>query len=79
MLELIFQGFVEWIYGMVLECWEYFASVLLQVMSMDFAYLKSHIPVLPEIQQILLAVGWALLIRQPCFSGAQEYVHRSGV
>ena len=62
MLELIFRGFVEWSYGLVLECWEYFSSALLGVMSMDFAYLKSHIPVLAEIQQILLAVGRALLI-----------------
>ena len=72
LLELIFQGFVEWIYGMVLECWEYFASVLLQVMSMDFAYLKSHIPVLPEIQQILLAVGWALLIGNLVFQALKS-------
>ncbi len=72
MLELIFQGFVEWIYGMVLECWEYFASMLLQVMSMDFAYLKSHIPVLPEIQQILLAVGWALLIGNLVFQALKS-------
>lgn len=72
LLELIFQGFVEWIYGMVLECWEYFASALLQVMSMDFAYLKSHIPVLPEIQQILLAVGWALLIGNLVFQALKS-------
>lgn len=72
MLELIFQGFVEWIYGMVLECWEYFASALLQVMSMDFTYLKSHIPVLPEIQQILLAVGWALLIGNLVFQALKS-------
>ena len=72
MLELIFQGFVEWIYGMVLECWEYFASALLDVMSMDFAYLKSHIPVLPEIQQILLAVGWALLIGNLVFQALKS-------
>ena len=72
MLELIFQGFVEWIYGMVLECWEYFSSALLQVMSMDFAYLKSHIPVLPEIQQILLAVGWALLIGNLVFQALKS-------
>ena len=78
MLELIFRGFVEWSYGLVLECWEYFSSALLGVMSMDFAYLKSHIPVLAEIQQILLAVGWLVLSavgymekdRQPCFSGS---------
>ena len=72
MLELIFQGFVEWIYGMVLGCWEYFASALLQVMSMDFTYLKSHIPVLPEIQQILLAVGWALLIGNLVFQALKS-------
>ena len=57
---------------MVLECWEYFASMLLQVMSMDFAYLKSHIPVLPEIQQILLAVGWALLIGNLVFQALKS-------
>ena len=72
LLELIFQGFVEWGYGLVLECWEYFASALLEVMSMDFAYLKSHIPVLPEIQQILLAVGWALLIGNLVFQALKS-------
>ena len=72
MLELIFQGFVEWIYGMVLEYWEYFASALLEVMSMDFDYLKNHIPVLPEIQQILLAVGWALLIGNLVFQALKS-------
>ena len=72
MLELIFQGFVEWIYGMVLECWQYFASALLSIMSMDFAYLRSHIPVLPEIQQILLAVGWALLIGNLVFQALRS-------
>ena len=72
LLELIFQGFVEWIYGMVLECWEYFASALLEVMSMDFAYLRSHIPVLAEIQQILLAVGWALLIGNLVFQALKS-------
>ena len=79
MLELIFQGFVEWIYGMVLECWEYFASVLLGVMSMDFAYLKSHIPVLPEIQQILLAVGWALLIGNLVFQALKSMATGLGI
>ena len=62
MLELIFQGFVEWIYGIVLEAWEYFSSALLDIMSMDFHYLESHIAIIPSIRQGLLAVGWALLI-----------------
>ena len=38
MLELIFQGFLEWTYGLILECWEYFSSVLFDLMSLDFAY-----------------------------------------
>ena len=62
MLELIFQGFMEWAYGLTLECWEYFSSSLLSIMSMDYAYMKSHVPVMVSITQVLLAVGWALLI-----------------
>ena len=41
MLELIFQGFLEWTYGLILECWEYFSSVLFDLMSLDFAY-RTH-------------------------------------
>ena len=62
MLELLFQGFIEWIYGLILECWEYFASVLFDLMSLDFAYLREHIPIIDTIRQIMLGVGWALLI-----------------
>lgn len=38
MLELIFQGFLEWTYGLILECWEYFSSVLFDLMSLDVVY-----------------------------------------
>lgn len=38
MLELIFQGFMEWAYGLALECWEYFSSSLLDIMSMDYRH-----------------------------------------
>lgn len=72
MLELIFQGFVEWNYGMALECWQYFSSALLNIMGMNFAYLKAHIPVLPQIQQILLAAGWALLLGNLAFQALKS-------
>ena len=39
MLELIFQGFIEWAYGLILESWQYFSTSLLDIMSLDFAYL----------------------------------------
>ena len=71
MLELLFQGFVEWLYGLVLECWEYFASVLFDLMSLDFAYLREHIPIIDTIQQIMLGVGWALLIGNLVFQATR--------
>ena len=38
MLELIFRGGLEWGYGLILECWEYFSVILMDIMSMDFAW-----------------------------------------
>ena len=71
MLELLFQDFIEWIYGLILECWEYFASVLFDLMSLDFAYLREHMPVIDTIRQIMLGVGWALLIGNLVFQATR--------
>ena len=71
MLELLFQGFIEWIYGLILECWEYFAPVLFDLMSLDFAYLREHMPVIDTIRQIMLGVGWALLIGNLVFQATR--------
>ena len=72
LLEFIFQGFFEWVYSLILDIWNYFTSSLLCVMSLDFAYLKSHIPVIGDIQQILLAVGWALLLGNLVFQALRS-------
>ena len=71
MLELIFQGYIEWTYGLILECWEYFSSMLLNVMSMDFAYLKERMPIIQSIMQTMLALGWALLIGNLVFQSVK--------
>ena len=76
MLELLFQGFIEWIYGLILECWEYFASVLFDLMSLDFAYLREHMPVIDTIRQIMLGVGWALLIGNLVFQPTPSMICR---
>ena len=62
MLELIFQGYIEWMYSLVLEIWNYVSSSLLDIMSLDLAYIRAHVPILPDIMGVLLAVGWALLL-----------------
>ncbi len=78
MLELIFQGFAEWAYELVLECWEYFSSALLDIMSMDYAYMKSHVPVMDDIIQVLMAVGWALLIGNLIFQALKSMMSGLG-
>ncbi len=78
LLEFLFQGFFEWVYGLILEIWNYFSSSLLNVMSLDFAYLKSHIPVMGDIQQVILAVGWALLLGNLVFQALRSMVSGLG-
>jgi len=78
LLELIFQGFAEWAYELVLECWEYFSTALLDIMSMDYAYMKSHVPVMDDIIQVLMAVGWALLIGNLVFQALKSMLSGLG-
>ena len=78
MLELLFQGLIEWVYGLILEAWEYFSSTLLEIMSMDFAYLEDHISALTYMRHILLAVGWALLIGNLVFQATKSMVSGLG-
>ncbi len=72
MLELLFQGLIEWLYGLILETWEYFFSAFTDVLSVDFDYLKAHIPVIPEIMKVMLAAGWALLLGNLVFQAAKS-------
>ena len=71
-LEIIFQGFLEWAYTLILEIWEFFSTAILNIMRMDFSYLESHIPILPVLQQSFLAVGWALLIGNLVFQSVRS-------
>ena len=72
MLELIFQGFVEWLYGLLVETWEYFISTFMDILSVDFHYLKTNIPVIPDIMQVILALGWALLLGNLVFQATRS-------
>ena len=72
MLELLFRGFFEWIYGLILECWEYFSSVLFDLMSLDFAYLETYMPIITTIRQIMLGVVWALLLGNLVFQATRS-------
>lgn len=72
MLELIFRGFLEWVYVLLVEIWGFIADGLLGIMSMDFAYLQTHVPIIPQMSQLLLAVGWALLMGNLVFQALKS-------
>ena len=72
MLELIFRGFFEWIYGLIVEIWEFIAGGLLDIMGLDFAYIRSHIPIMDDMAQVLLAAGWALLLGNLVFQALKS-------
>ncbi len=62
MLPLLTQGLIEWIYGLILEIWEFAAEIFLDILSMDFDYIETQVPIITEISSVLVAVGWALLL-----------------
>ena len=66
------KGLIEWIYEMVVGIMEYAAKELVGVMSMDMAYFEQTAPVIKDITNIILALGWGMLIANMVFS-----VHKS--
>lgn len=78
LLEHIFQGFFEWIYSLLLEIWNFFFSSLLDIMTLDFAYIKTHVPVVEDIMEVFLAVGWALLLGNLVFQAIRSMVSGLG-
>jgi len=71
-LDGILKGLVLWIYGLILEGVEYVADSLLDIFSMDLAYFETYAPVVNDIQNIVIAVGWALLIGNLVFQAMRS-------
>lgn len=71
-LDGILKGLVLWIYGLILEGVEYMADSLLNIFSLDLAYFETYAPVVNDIQNIVIAVGWALLIGNLVFQAMRS-------
>lgn len=67
MLEPILKGLVEWLYEMMLDIMAYASGELLGVMRMDLSYFEKTAPVISEIVNVFVALGWALLIGNMVF------------
>jgi hypothetical protein len=57
---------------MALEVIEYIANGLLDVFSMDLSYFETVIPVTGDIVDIIIVIGWALLLGNLVFQAAKS-------
>ncbi|MCX4374414.1 MAG: hypothetical protein OSJ58_21840, partial [Dysosmobacter sp.] len=71
-LEGIFKGFAQWLYGLGLEIVQYIANSLLNVFTMDLSYFRRVAPVTDDILSIILAAGWALLLGNMVFQATKS-------
>ncbi len=78
MLEPILKGLVEWIYGMMIDIMSYASGELLGVMSMDLSYFESTAPIISDIVDVFIALGWALLIGNMVFQSLKIIVSGAG-
>lgn len=78
MLEPIMKGLIEWIYEMVVSIMEYAAKELVGVMSMDMSYFEKTAPVIKDITNIILALGWGLLIANMVFQSIKVIMSGAG-
>ena len=62
MLEPILKGLVEWLYQIMVDIMSYASGELLGVLSMDLSYFESTAPIITDIVNVFIALGWALLI-----------------
>lgn len=77
-LEGILKGLIEWCYGLTLECWQYFSQVLIDIFSMDLAYLRTHVPVMDDLLLYITAAGWALLLGNLVFQSVRSMMSGLG-
>jgi len=71
-LELLFKGLLQWLFDMIINITEYLANSLLAIFNMDLSYFESNVPVTSDIVNIMIGVGWALLLGNMVFQAAKS-------
>ncbi|MBR3994907.1 MAG: hypothetical protein IKI97_06475 [Clostridia bacterium] len=78
MLEPILKGLVECLYEMMVDIMSYASGELLGVMSMDLSYFESTAPIISDIVNVFIALGWALLIGNLVFQSLKAIMSGAG-
>lgn len=78
MLEPIVKGLVKWIYGLMIDLTTFAANAMLGVMDMDLEYFETTAPIVVDIVDIFIALGWALLIGNLVFQALKAMMSGAG-
>ena len=78
MLEPIMKGLIEWIYGLIEDMADYVFGDIIDVMTMDMDYFRKAAPIVNDISEIILALGWALLLGNLVFQLLKSIMSGAG-
>ena len=78
MLEPIIKGLIEWIYGLIEDMSDFVFGDIIDVLTMDMSYFRKAAPVVEDISEIILALGWALLLGNLVFQLIKSIMSGAG-
>ena len=78
MLEPIMKGLIEWIYGLIEDMADYVFGDIIDVMTMDMDYFRKAAPIVNDISEVILALGWALLLGNLVFQLLKSIMSGAG-
>ena len=78
MLEPIMKGLIEWIYGLIEDMADFVFGDIIDVMTMDMDYFRKAAPIVNDISEIILALGWALLLGNLVFQSLKSMMSGAG-
>ena len=61
-LEKLVKALFEWLASLWYEMVEYLLDQLMELFTVDLSYFAERVPVIDDIANIFVAVGWALLL-----------------
>ena len=78
-LEKLVKALFEWLASLWYEMVEYLLDQLLELFNADLSYFAERVPVIDDIANIFIAVGWALLIGNLAYQAMRAMASGVGV
>ena len=78
-LEKLVKALFEWLASLWYEMVEYLLDQLIELFNVNLRYFETRVPVISDIANIFVAVGWALLIGNLAFQALRSMASGTGI